>query len=99
MHKTKLFILFPIDETPEPMEVETESQGSLTPSTQGSNRKGRGRPKRDAPLKSEEVKTEVKPENEEVKQEVKEEVKEEVIEAEDVADILKPKTRNRSGSR
>ena len=82
-----------IDETPEHMEVENESPVDET--TSGQSKKGRGRPKRETGVKNEVDIPEVKTEENEVKPEIKEEVKE----VEDVADILKPKTRNRSGSR
>ena len=87
-----------IDETPdEPMEVSGTSEPPATPETETPPAKKRGRPKKEAVAK-----IEVKPEEvegielAEVKEEVKKEVNDEV---EDVVEMLKPKTRNQSGSR
>ena len=79
-----------IDETPdEPMEVVMDKTETVGPS----NKKGRGRPKKDIIPKQDTVTT---VEKSEVKPEVKLEVKEV---KEDITEILKPKTRNQSGSR
>ena len=75
------------------MEVSGTSEPPATPETEIPPAKKRGRPKKEAVAK-----IEVKPEEVEGIElaEVKEEVKDEV---EDIAEILKPKTRNQSGSR
>ena len=77
------------------MEISGTSEPPATLETETPPAKKRGRPKKEAVAK-----TEVKPEEvEEVKEEVKE-VKEEVKdEVEDITEMLKPKTRNKSGSR
>ena len=94
-----------IDENPEPMEVSPSESTPTETSQVVPVKKGRGRPKRESVSKQEdkpevgsehEVKEEVK---ELVKEEVKEEIKQEIKEVEDVNEILKPKTRNQSGSR
>ena len=73
------------------MEVSGTSEPPTTPETETPPAKKRGRPKKEAVAK-----TEVKPEEVEEVKEVKEEVKDEV---EDITEMLKPKTRNKSGSR
>ena len=88
----KKIIFKVIDETPdEPMEVSGTSEPPATPETETPPAKKRGRPKKEAVAK-----IEVKPEEVEEVKEVKEEVNEKV---EDMAEMLKPKTRNQSGSR
>ena len=82
------------------MEVSGTSEPPATPETETPPTKKRGRPKKEAVAKIEvkPAKIEVKPEEAEGIElaEVKEEVNEKV---EDMAEMLKPKTRNQSGSR
>ena len=81
------------------MEVSGTSEPPATPETETPPAKKRGRPKKEAVAKTEvkpEEVEEVKEEVKEVKEEVKDEVKDEV---EDMTEMLKPKTRNQSGSR